>query len=158
LFFSGGDGNDTLEVGGLFAGNLTFLGDAGADNLIIGVQADGQPSGGGGSTILFSGGAGDDSVLLSGTSGELRGASVEGTFQLGDGNDTFLVSSLFAGNLAIFGGAGDDFVGVAARSLCLRMGAEWETGGCCGYPRRRQRHLGGQWVVRWGPDRLRRRG
>jgi Ca2+-binding RTX toxin-like protein len=82
ILFDGGDGNDTLVVRGLFAGDLTFIGGAGDDTMIFEVHP------------LF-----DTLGLLEPGEPLVLG---------GDGNDTLVASGLFAGNLTFIGGAGDD--------------------------------------------------
>jgi Ca2+-binding RTX toxin-like protein len=110
--FDGGDGNDTLEVRGLFVGDLTFFGGAGDDGAVIELEV---PSGfSTGIKIDMDMGAGDDSVdlVVSATGGEPGSPSGGGGIvQLGDGNDTLEIDGLW--NLTVFGGAGDDCVVVS---------------------------------------------
>jgi Ca2+-binding RTX toxin-like protein len=104
----GGDGDDTLAGG---AGAGTLDGGAGSDSLVGGRGAEALLGGDGNDTInavynntQVEGGAGDDSITLSGeyTTDPLHLQRLDG----GDGNDSFVVYAFPGQALTIDGGAG----------------------------------------------------
>jgi Ca2+-binding RTX toxin-like protein len=114
---TGGDGNDTMDVAGIFAGS--FSGGAGNDVLSIGTL-------GAGASIDM--GAGDERVVIDSVGSDTAGvASIFG----GDGNDTISVGSGATGtsiDLVFDGGAGNDIIyGQAAGGDSISGGAGNDT-------------------------------
>lgn len=104
----GGDANDVLTDSG---GGAYLQGDAGDDTLFA--VSDGEPFG-----VAAEGGAGDDSISVTGSVGAyLVGGDDNDTIVGGDGADLIFgdaFGDLGAGDDSIIGGAGDDTIDVGA--------------------------------------------
>ena len=140
ILVTGGDGQDILNFSGLnatLAGGIRMTGAANQDSIDfsneLGTIKIGKLSGG--ESILFNGGAGDDSVSLAAVTLTLRGAidvtggDGDNSLEIGGSAGSAKIGKLSTGESVLFvGGADDDSITADVANLTLRGGIKL-TGG-----------------------------